>query len=83
MLSQDESTTVGVFFEIMTSKKQEAAGLDGAAGQTFYLQFKTTYLNGQTGRMHCRVTTVTRQYGSHCASSLIHARLALGDVQCN
>lgn len=58
---QDESTTVAVFFEIMTSKKQEAAGLDSAAGQTFYLQFKTSYLNGQTGRTHCRVTTVTRQ----------------------
>lgn len=60
---QAENTTVGVFFEIMTSKKQESAGLaDGAAGQTFYLQFITKYLNGQTGRTHCRVTTITRQY---------------------
>lgn len=58
---QDESTTVGVFFEIMTSKKHDSGSLDGSAGQTFYLQFKTQYLNGQTGRLHCRVTTVTRQ----------------------
>lgn len=62
-MMQDQTTTVGVFFEIMTSKKQESAGLaDGASGQTFYLQFITKYLNGQTGRTHCRVTTVTRQY---------------------
>ncbi len=53
---------MGVFFEIMTSKKQESAGLaDGAAGQTFYIQFITKYLNGQTGRTHCRVSTITRQ----------------------
>ena len=57
---QDQSTTVAVFFEIMTSKKQESA-VDGAAGQTFYIQFITKYLNGQTGRTHCRVTTITRQ----------------------
>lgn len=61
MALQDQSTTVAVFFEIMTSKKQESA-VDGAAGQTFYIQFITKYLNGQTGRTHCRVTTITRQY---------------------
>ncbi|DBA68065.1 TPA: hypothetical protein ACH3X2_014085 [Trebouxia sp. C0005] len=63
LASLDQSTTVGVFFEIMTSKKQESAGLaDGAAGQTFFIQFITKYLNGQTGRTHCRVSTITRQW---------------------
>lgn len=71
LASLDQTTTVGVFFEIMTSKKQESAGLaDGAAGQTFYIQFITKYLNGQTGRTHCRVTTITRQWaeGGNLAS---------------
>ena len=71
---QDQSTTVGVFFEIMTSKKQDSAGLaDGAAGQTFYLQFITKYLNGQTGRTHCRVTTITRQ----CVSATLYLTCCL------
>ena len=55
---QDAATTVAVFFDIMSNKKDQA---NMSQQPAFFLQFSTKYLSGEDGSLRQRVTTVSRK----------------------